>query len=170
MGHFSCELSCLSHEKMQCYSNVSCCHELILTLAYHVERMITFAKDYKLSVIFLWSKNKLTQRALVAWELALGACAVVRIAANTTNIVIRHIPAPGSDRVPLLDCDLHGCLSLPVAVIRSRMQCGTKTNSAGLEHGRTRRSSRRRLSAIPVLPGSCLTAPHKAWKHNAVIG
>lgn len=121
MGHFSCELSCLSHEKMQC------CFLSAGSLprnvgAYHVKRVVTLAEDCMPSVGS--SKRYLsrpTQRTLVARELALRASAVVGVAADTANIVVGHVPAPGSDGIPLPNRDLHGCLSAPAAVVRGHL-------------------------------------------------
>ena len=51
-----------------------------------------------------------TQRTLVAREFALGACAIVWIPADTADIVVGHVPAPGGDGVPFSNRDLHGDL------------------------------------------------------------
>ena len=61
-----------------------------------------------------------TQRTIVAGVLALRAGAVVGVAADTADIVIGHIPAPGGDGVPLLDYDPHVCY-LRFAVCRRRV-------------------------------------------------
>lgn len=73
-----------------------------------MERVITFAEHCSASVYTARGRESgLTQRAVVAWELALGAGAVVRIATDATHVVVRHIPPPGRDGVPLVDCDFH---------------------------------------------------------------
>jgi hypothetical protein len=54
---------------------------------------------------------QLTQRAFIARELALGAGAVIRISADTADIVIGHIPTPGRDGIPFSYRDLH-CVAL----------------------------------------------------------
>lgn len=88
-----------------------------------------------------------TQRALVAGKLALGASAVVRVAADTTNIVVGHIPAPRGDGVPLPDRDLHDCLSLLPAVV-GRQRVGRKQTAAFVWQNTpwSRRSRRRRVA------------------------
>lgn len=50
----------------------------------------------------------LTQWALVARKFTLGASAVVGVAANTTHIVVGHVPAPRGDGVPFSYRDFHG--------------------------------------------------------------
>lgn len=50
---------------------------------------------------------RLTQRTFVAWELALGAGTVIRVAADSADVIVGHVPPPGGDGIPLLDCDFH---------------------------------------------------------------
>lgn len=77
-----------------------------------------------------------TQRAIVAWKLALGAGAVVRIATDATHIVIWHVPPPGSDGIPFLDRHLHGVSTLKLLTLRWRslsdcVGAGRQTNEQG---------------------------------------
>ena len=54
--------------------------------------------------------NTLTKRTFIARKLAFWARAVVGIATDATNILIRHVPSPGSDGIPLFYLDSHlGC-------------------------------------------------------------
>lgn len=47
------------------------------------------------------------QAAIVAWIFTCRTRPVKVDLTDTTNIVFRYIPAPSSDRIPLLDGDLH---------------------------------------------------------------
>jgi len=53
------------------------------------------------------SRCGLTERALIARKFTLGTCAIIRIAADATDIVVWHVPAPRSHSIPLFDSDLH---------------------------------------------------------------
>jgi hypothetical protein len=48
-----------------------------------------------------------TKRTLVAGKSTFGACTVVWVPANTTDIVFRHIPSPCCNGIPLFDGDFH---------------------------------------------------------------
>lgn len=50
------------------------------------------------------------QAAIVAWVFTCRARPVKVDLTDTTNIVFRYVPAPSSDRIPLLDGDLHDVL------------------------------------------------------------
>jgi hypothetical protein len=62
--------------------------------------------------------------------------------ADTTNIVFWQVPAPGSDRIPLLDGDLHGVLPLylykeevDILGLRKRLSAKAKVRRVqGLKH------------------------------------
>ena len=49
----------------------------------------------------------ITERTIVARVFALGTGAVVRVAADSTDVVVGHVPAPGRDGIPFFDGDLH---------------------------------------------------------------
>jgi hypothetical protein len=66
------------------------------------------------------SPKQHTQGAIVAWKLALGAGAVVRIATDAAHVVIWHVPPPGSDGIPFLDGHLHGVSTLKLLTLRWR--------------------------------------------------
>lgn len=75
-----------------------------------MERVIAFSEYYPtVSPIYthLGPEKSCTKRTFVAGKPALGTGAVVGVAADATDIVIGHVPAPGGDRMPLLDNDLH---------------------------------------------------------------
>jgi hypothetical protein len=74
-----------------------------------VEGVVAFSEHYMLLAHPLASCDitKLTQWALVAREFAFRASAVVGVAADSTDIVVRHIPAPRGDGVPLSYRDFH---------------------------------------------------------------
>ena len=75
--------------------------------------MVAFA-EYWITVnegqSIYWGNTR-TQRTFIARELALGAGAVVWIPADTADVVVGHVPAPGGDRVPFSYGDLHLVLS-----------------------------------------------------------
>jgi hypothetical protein len=54
----------------------------------------------------------LTQAAVITWIFTSRTRPVKVDLADTTNIVFRQVPAPGSDGIPLLDGDLHVVLPL----------------------------------------------------------
>jgi hypothetical protein len=66
----------------------------------------TVHHQYALS--YAVGSNGRTQWALVAGELALGACAIVGISADTADVVVGHVPAPSRDGVPFSNRNLHG--------------------------------------------------------------
>jgi hypothetical protein len=74
-----------------------------------MEGVIAFAEYYLLSAhkYIECIVTALTQRTLVAWKLALGASTIVWITADTADIVVGHIPAPGGDSIPFSYGDLH---------------------------------------------------------------
>jgi hypothetical protein len=74
-----------------------------------MEGVIAFAEYYLLSAhkYIECIVTALTQRTLVAWKLALGASTIVWIPADTADIVVGHIPAPGGDSIPFSYGDLH---------------------------------------------------------------
>jgi hypothetical protein len=57
--------------------------------------------------------SRRTQRTLIARKLALGTSAIVRIATDTADIVVGHIPAPRGDGIPFSYRDFH-CVPLPL--------------------------------------------------------
>jgi hypothetical protein len=61
-------------------------------LVYHVKRMSTFAHQ---------------QSTVITGEFARGTSAIELDATDATDLIFRHVPAPGGDRVPFLDCYFH---------------------------------------------------------------
>jgi hypothetical protein len=75
-----------------------------------VKGVVAFSEYYIVSASPLqrFIVPELTQWTFVARKLALGAGTIIRVPANTADIVVRHIPAPCGDSVPLSYSDLHG--------------------------------------------------------------
>ena len=60
--------------------------------SYHVEGMAAFAHE---------------QSAIIAGKLARRTSAVELDATDAADVFFRHVPSPGSDAMPFLDCDFH---------------------------------------------------------------
>jgi hypothetical protein len=110
MGHFSWELSCLSHEKMQCWVHVNAPLEAVVTNEHTMWKEWLHSPsticDQPMPLRTVYKRRR-TQRTLVARELALGACAIVGISADTADVVVGHVPAPCRDGIPFSNGDLH---------------------------------------------------------------
>jgi hypothetical protein len=48
-----------------------------------------------------------TERTVIARKLAGWTSAVKLNATDATDLILRHVPAPGCNRIPFLDRDLH---------------------------------------------------------------
>lgn len=51
--------------------------------------------------------DELTQRAVISREFACWTGTVKLDTTDATHIILRHIPVPGGDGIPLFDDDLH---------------------------------------------------------------
>jgi hypothetical protein len=104
-------------------------------VTYHVEGVIAFSEYYVILAYTLLNPivTGLTQWALVAREFTLGASAVVGVAADTTDIIVGHVPAPRGDGVPFSYRDLHCGLLVVVAMVSrcfGAIAGGRKTNTS----------------------------------------
>jgi hypothetical protein len=75
-----------------------------------VEGVVAFSEYYVMSVSSLqrFIVPRLTQWTLITRKLALGTSTIVWITADTADVVVGHVPAPGGDSVPFSYGDLHG--------------------------------------------------------------
>jgi hypothetical protein len=117
-----------------------------------VERVIALAEHcsasgYVATHMEIW----LTQRAIVAWVLALGAGAVVWVATNAAHVIVRHVPPPGRDGVPLLDRHLHR-----VSNAAFRRKSCRAAGRVEMVHKQTCRGVRGNRRAKPAAPSPLL--------------
>lgn len=78
---------------------------------HHVKGMATLSQHcirFLLASIFQAVPKEIpTQSTVIPREFARWASAVELDATDPTDVVVGHVPAPGCDGIPLLDCDFH---------------------------------------------------------------
>jgi len=75
-----------------------------------MERVVAFSKHCERSDVdpgIETIRERRTQRTSITGILAFGACAVVWTPTNATHIIVRHVPPPSSNGIPLLDSHFH---------------------------------------------------------------